>query len=117
MSTGGHERAVPSKDGIYERDGILYVIGSKYIARVASTLASDTRAKLLELIIRGVSDLDELAKLLGQSKANISNQVRRLEELDIVRSRYAPGSRGIKKLVRPRIRKIVFIVGHEEHRA
>ena len=101
---------LPHKEGIYERNGVLYVIGARYIAEVASALASETRARILELISMGVRELDEIAERIGQSKANMSSQIRRLEAVKLVRSKYTPGQRGIRKVVEPNVERIVFII-------
>ncbi len=101
---------LPQKEGIYERNGVLYVIGARYIAEVASALASETRARILELITAGVRELDEIAERIGQSKANMSSQIRRLEAVKLVKSRYTPGQRGIRKVVEPNVDKIIFII-------
>lgn len=101
---------VPHKEGIYERDGTLYVVGSRYIAEVASALANETRARILELIASGVKELDEIANKIKQSKANVSSQIRRLENVKLVRSTYTPGQRGVRKIVELQVNRIVFII-------
>ncbi|MCE4607961.1 MAG: ArsR family transcriptional regulator [Caldisphaeraceae archaeon] len=105
--------SVPMKEGIYERDRTLYVIGPRAMAKVSSTLASDTRAKVLSILQNGPIDLEDLATLVNQSKANVSSQIRKLEEVNIVRSKYSPGQRGIKKIVELIIDKIVMVVSPE----
>jgi DNA-binding transcriptional ArsR family regulator len=74
-------------------------VGSRSIARVASALANETRARIIELLVDGPKDLDFIAREIGQSKANVSSQIRRLEEVGLVSSIYQPGERGIKKFV------------------
>ncbi len=100
---------IPAKEGIYEIDGVLYVIGSRHIVKVAKALANDTRAKIIEKLLEGPRDLNELAEDVDQSKANISNQIRKLEEVGIVKSSYNPGHRGIKKYVELNVKKIVMV--------
>lgn len=101
---------IPEKEGIYEKDGILYVVGPRYIAKVANALANETRTRILDILIKGPADLDELAEAIGQSKANISSQIRKLESVNIVTSRYMPGQRGIKKMVSLNVNRIVIIL-------
>jgi len=98
------------KEGIYTRESTLFVIGSKYIAKVSKILASETRTKILEILIDGPKDLDTLAKEVGQSKANISSQIRLLESIGIVKATYVPGSRGIKKILEVKINKVIMKV-------
>lgn len=94
------EQEIPfQKEGIYARNRTLYVIGPRHIAKVAKVLASETRTKILEVLAEGETDLDSLAKKIGQSKANISSQIRLLESIGVVRASYVPGNRGIKKML------------------
>ena len=99
---------LPDKEGIYEKDRTLYVVGARHIAKVANALANDTRAKILEMLASGPMDLDDIAEAIGQSKANVSSQIRRLETVNIVRSTYKPGQRGIKKVVELNVDQIVL---------
>ena len=96
------------KEGIYIRDNVLYVIGPKFVAKVARVLSSETRTKILEVLSEGPSDLDNIAKTINQSKANVSSQIRMLESIGIVKATYVPGNRGIKKIIELRANKIVF---------
>ena len=106
---------LPKKEGIIRRDGIMYVMGTRNIARVASALANDTRAKILEIIAREqVADLDKIAEEIRQSKANISSQIRKLESVGIVSATYQPGERGIKKLIELKVRTIIFVVKRDK---
>ncbi len=96
------------KDGIYLVDRTLHVIGPRYIAMVANALANETRVKILRYIAQHSADLDELSKVVGQSKANISSQIRKLENVNIVRAKYTPGMRGIRKMVELNVDQIIF---------
>lgn len=109
---------LPRKEGIYERDGTLYVVGSRYVAEVASALANETRVRILELIASGVNELDEIAERIKQSKANVSSQIRRLESVKLVRSTYTPGQRGVRKVVELQVKRVVLIIspGEEQPR-
>ena len=103
-----------SKDGIYLVGRELHVIGPRYIAMVATALANETRVRILQYISRKPADLDEIANAVGQSKANVSSQIRKLENVKLVRARYEPGHRGIRKVVEPAVDRIVFHIGGSE---
>ncbi len=103
-------KTVPEKEGIYEKDRTLYVVGARHIAKVANALANDTRARILEMLAAGPMDLDDIAEAIGQSKANVSSQIRRLESVNIIKSTYKPGQRGIKKIVELNVDKIVMVI-------
>ncbi len=106
-----------TKEGIIERDGVLIVSGEDYIYRVCSALASPTRIKILVELLRREADIGEIAEMIGQSKANASTQVRRLEEIGLVRSEYKPGVRGVRKVVKTSIREIrIILAPHREEK-
>lgn len=103
------EQEIPfHKEGIYARNGTLFVIGPRHMAKVAKVLASETRTKILEVLAEGTTDLDSLAKQIGQSKANISSQIRLLESIGAVKASYVPGNRGIKKVLELNVDKILM---------
>ena len=101
------------KEGIFERDGVYCVVGPRYVLAVAQALASETRLQILALLAGGMRSLDEISAELGQSKANISNQIKRLEDEGLVYGYYEAGRRGIKKLVQTRFRAAVLALTPE----
>jgi len=113
LSKGEGEKALhtgEAKEGIFEEDGVLVVSGDEYIYRVCSALASPTRIKILKELLRKEADIGEIAEMIAQSKANASTQVRRLEEIGLVRSEYKPGVRGVRKVVKATVREIRIIL-------
>ncbi len=101
---------IPRKEGIIEKDGVMYVVGYRNIAKVAQALSNETRARIVALLAKKPEGLDRIAEEIGQSKANISSQIRKLEEVGIVAPKYQPGNRGIRKLVELRVKAIVFVL-------
>jgi predicted transcriptional regulator len=101
------------KEGIYERDGVYCVVGPRYVLTVAQALASETRLQIIQLLQSGLRSLDEISEELGQSKANISNQIKRLEDEGIVYGYYEAGKRGIKKFVQTRFKAAVLALTPE----
>ncbi|BES80804.1 ArsR/SmtB family transcription factor [Pyrodictium abyssi] len=99
-----------TREGIIEKDGVLIVSGEEYIYRVCSALASPTRIKILIDLLKREADIGEIAEMINQSKANASTQVRRLEEIGLVRSEYKPGVRGVRKVVKTTVREIRIIL-------
>ncbi len=102
------------REGIFEEDGVLVVAGEEYIYRICSALASPTRIKILTELLKREADIGEIADMIGQSKANASTQVRRLEEVGLVKSEYKPGVRGVRKVVKTNVREIRIILAPEE---
>ncbi len=98
------------KEGIHIRDGILYVRGIDYIERIATLLSLKTRLEILQILREKELSMKELAKLTGQSKANISAQIKKLEENGLVTTYYKRGVRGVKKLCKTNIREIRILL-------
>ena len=98
------------KPGIYSDGDTLVVVGDEYVLRVASALANPTRLRILKLLLRTEADVGEVAELIGQSKANASAQIRRLEEAGLIETRYQPGARGVRKISRAPYRKILLVL-------
>lgn len=94
------------KEGIFEENGVLHVYGHEYILRVAEALSSPTRLNVLLSIYGREMDIGELARLIKQSRANTSTQVKKLEAASLVRAIYRPGQRGVKKLCTSTVREI-----------
>ncbi|MCE4604012.1 MAG: winged helix-turn-helix domain-containing protein [Aeropyrum sp.] len=107
------KRFLAKEEGIVEEDRVLYVKGYRHLSKIAQALASDTRTMIIQILASGPKTLDELSEMLGQSKANISSQIRKLEEIGIVVPKYQPGERGIKKTVELRIKSINLILSDE----
>lgn len=101
-----------ARRGIWIEGDTMYVAGEEFIEKVASSLASLTRLRILGLIYKEEMGIEDLAEKLNQSKANISTHVKRLEEANIVRAVYLPGQRGIKKIAKPIIKEIKILL-HE----
>jgi len=89
---------------------ILRVEGDKII-EIASALSSKTRLEILRIVQNREIDIEELANIIKQSKANTSAQLRILERVGLVKTMYKPGIRGVKKMCTSNIREIVFKIG------
>ncbi len=99
-----------TKPGIYEENGTLIVIGDEYIQRVVQALASPTRLKILRYLMDNEADVGQIANIIGQSKANASAQIRKLEEAGLIRTSYRPGQRGVKKICKTDVREVRLIL-------
>jgi len=104
------KEAGEKKVGIYEENGVLYVSGKEYVLRVSSALSSPTRLKILSFVSKHEADVGEVAKLINQSKANASAQIKRLEEAGLVKTIYRPGQRGVKKICYTTIKEVRILL-------
>jgi len=90
-------------------DGVLTVEG-KNVAKVAMALSSPTRIQILNFIKQKEVDMQEVAELIKQSKANASAQMRILEEAGLVKTSYKPGVRGVKKVCSTEVKEVRLLL-------
>ncbi len=76
--------------------------------KVAKALSSKTRIKILKLTSERDIDVSRIAALLGQTEANISAQVKILEEAELLKSRYEPGMHGVRKICSTVVKTVIF---------
>lgn len=77
--------------------------------KVADALTS-TSFKILQLISNKRLDISTIAEKLELSEAYVSEQVRTLEDLKLIKVDYQRGKRGIRKMCRLAVRKIIIII-------
>ncbi|MDD1776006.1 MAG: helix-turn-helix domain-containing protein [Candidatus Methanomethylicus sp.] len=94
---------------VVSNDGILTVEGED-VSKVAMALSSPTRIQILNFIKQKEVDMQEVAELIKQSKANASAQMRILEEAGLVKTSYKPGVRGVKKVCSTDIKEVKLIL-------
>ncbi len=90
-------------------DGVLTVEGEN-VAKVAMALSSPTRIQILNFIKQKEVDMQEVAELIKQSKANASAQMRILEEAGLVKTSYKPGVRGVKKVCSTDVKEVRLLL-------
>ena len=94
---------------VISNDGVLTVEGEN-VSKVAMALSSPTRIQILNFIKQKEVDMQEVAELIKQSKANASAQMRILEEAGLVKTSYKPGIRGVKKVCSTDIKEVKLIL-------
>jgi predicted transcriptional regulator len=78
------------------------------IVVVAKALSSDTRVKILKLTSEKDIDVSRIAALLGQTEANVSAQIKILENAGLLVSRYEPGMHGVRKICSTKVSTVIF---------
>ena len=53
-------------------------------------------------------DISNIAKLMKQTEANTSAQIKFLEKAGVLESRYEPGAHGVRKVCKTKVKKIVL---------
>ncbi len=90
-------------------DGIIIIKGDN-VANVAMALSSTTRIQILNFIKGKEVDMQQIAELIKQSKANASAQMRILEGAGLVKTIYKPGVRGVKKVCTTNLKEVRLVL-------
>jgi predicted transcriptional regulator len=85
------------------------VVEGEAALKVADALTS-TSFRILQLLTKKRLDVSTIAERLGLSEPYMSDQVRLLEELKIIKVSYEKGKRGIRKLCELAVKKITIII-------
>ena len=88
--------------------GELVVTGEEAL-KVADALTS-TSFRILRLLSEERLDVSTIAERLELSEAYISEQIRLLEELKLIKVGYERGKRGIRKMCELAVEKITIVI-------
>ncbi len=89
-------------------DGSLVVSGEDAL-NVAEALTATTM-RMLQLLWQEPLDVSTIGRRLNLSEAYISEQVKHLEELKLLKVSYAKGKRGIRKVCSPAVEKVTLLI-------
>ncbi len=78
------------------------------VPRVAKALSSVTRWQILSLLREKNLDVSRIAEALKQTEANISAQVKILEQAGLIKSHYEPGEHGVRKVCEPSVKQVII---------
>jgi predicted transcriptional regulator len=78
------------------------------ILKVAKALSSDTRIKILKMTSENEIDVSRIADKLNQTEANISAQIKILEQAKLLVSRYEPGKHGVRKICSTKVDTVIL---------
>ena len=83
------------------------VVSGEDALRVADALNS-TSLRMLQLLSKERLDISTIAERLSLSQPYVSEQVRKLQETNLVRVSYESGKRGIRKICESAVKKIII---------
>lgn len=80
------------------------------IEKVAKALTSATRRLILNLIQNSNEGMDvsSIASILNMTEANISAQIKKLQEAGLIYCNYCSGNHGVRKISRLKFDKIII---------
>jgi predicted transcriptional regulator len=96
---------------LFDKNHNLVEIGSdKQIEKVVKALSSNTRRSILNQIQSSKEELDvsDIASILGMTEANISAQIKKLQEADLIYCEYCSGQHGVRKISKLKFEKLVI---------
>jgi len=86
----------------------LHVDEEDHLIKVAKALSSKTRIQILKMTAKKDIDVSRIAGMLNQTEANISAQIKILEEAKLLISRYEPGMHGVRKICSTKVETVII---------
>ena len=96
---------------LLDKNHNLSVINSdKQLENVVKALSSETRRLILKRIQTSKEGLDvsDIASILGMTEANISAQIKKLQEADLIYCEYCSGQHGVRKISKLKFEQLVI---------
>jgi predicted transcriptional regulator len=86
------------------------IVSDKQIEKVVKALSSETRRLILKRIQTSKEGLDvsDIASILGMTEANISAQIKKLQEADLIYCEYCSGQHGVRKISKLKFEQLVI---------
>jgi len=96
---------------LFDKNHNLIANGSdKQIEKVAKALSSATRRLILHRIQSSKEGLDvsDIAAILEMTEANISAQIKKLQEANLIYCEYCSGQHGVRKISKLKFEQLVI---------
>jgi predicted transcriptional regulator len=78
------------------------------IEKIVKALSSRTRRKILQYIQEEPMDVSDIASNLQMTEANISAQIKKLEEAGLITCDYTSGAHGVRKLSKLKFNRLTI---------
>jgi predicted transcriptional regulator len=86
----------------------ISIESDEQIEKIVKALSSRTRRQILHHIQEEPMDVSNIAAILTMTEANISAQIKKLEESGLITCDYASGDHGVRKISRLKFNKLVI---------
>jgi predicted transcriptional regulator len=86
----------------------IFVESDEQIEKIVKALSSLTRRKILHYIQEEPMDVSNIAASLAMTEANISAQIKKLEEAGLITCDYASGDHGVRKISHLKFNKVII---------
>lgn len=78
------------------------------IERIVKALSSRTRRRILQHIQEEPMDVSNIASVLSMTEANISAQIKKLENAGLINCSYSSGDHGVRKISSLKFKKLII---------
>ena len=92
----------------------LIINDDSAVVKIAKALASETRWAILKILQKEQKDVSGIAKELKQTEANISAQIKILEDAGLIKSHYEPGDHGVRKVCKSAVSRIIIDIASSD---
>ncbi len=86
----------------------VFIESDDQIEKIVKALSSQTRRKILHYIQEEPMDVSSIASNLNMTEANISAQIKKLEEADLITCDYTSGAHGVRKISKIKFHKLTI---------
>ncbi len=86
----------------------ISIDSDEQIEKIVKALSSRTRRQILHHIQEEPMDVSNIASNLDMTEANISAQIKKLEEAGLITCDYASGDHGVRKISRLKFNKLII---------
>lgn len=86
----------------------LSIESDDQIEKIVKALSSRTRRKILHYIQEEPMDVSSIASCLQMTEANISAQIKKLEEAGLIVCDYTSGAHGVRKLSKLKFNRLTI---------
>ena len=84
----------------------ISIASDEQIEKIVKALSSRTRRKILQHIQEEPMDVSNIASVLNMTEANISAQIKKLENAGLINCSYSSGDHGVRKISSLRFNKL-----------
>ncbi|MFW9988464.1 MAG: ArsR/SmtB family transcription factor, partial [Candidatus Odinarchaeota archaeon] len=93
---------------LHNKSESISIDSDEQIEKIVKALSSRTRRKILNHIQEEPMDVSNIAANLKMTEANISAQIKKLEEAGLIICDYASGDHGVRKISKLKFNRLVI---------
>ncbi|MFX1345016.1 MAG: ArsR/SmtB family transcription factor [Promethearchaeota archaeon] len=93
---------------LHNKSESVLIESDDQIEKIVKALSSSTRRKILHFIQEEPMDVSDIASNLQMTEANISAQIKKLEDAGLIACDYTSGAHGVRKLSKLKFNKLTI---------